>query len=187
MCQTNISSILSNNMDLLNSLKGKIISRVVRYCYYTPDETIETYNVSPDEIFSGDEGPVLFHLDNGHQISFNADDSLNSITVFPEKDETGYIDNEPLEQDGDFYPIELTDSIYSKPVWQTIIGDKIIDFKIIKSKPISAKHFDLPNEVGLLLYMEQGTKLILSHNIDKKYSNFSIILEIGRASCRERV
>jgi hypothetical protein len=76
-----------------------------------------------------------------------------------------------------FHPIDALDKTYSKPFWNNIIGKKIIDFNIIRSKPRNIRYEGLPNEVRLLLIMENGNRFLFSNGLHNNMGDFAVITE----------
>ncbi len=167
--------ILTQKVSLLNSLKGKIITKMIRYCWCAPQELVTTFDVKPSEVFSLDEGAILIHLDSGAQIAFHSEQSKNSVVVWIEKNKNGFTSNEPMEKDLDFYPIDALDLNYSNEQWGKIIGKKIVDMQIIKRTPENSKYEELPNEVALLVIMETKDKFLLAHGLHNNSGDFAII------------
>jgi hypothetical protein len=53
---------------------------------------------------------------------------------------------------------------YSNSFWWNFIGKKISNFQVLKQKPQSVLHEDLPNEVGLIITVESGESFLMYHH-----------------------
>jgi hypothetical protein len=65
----------------------------------------------------------------------------------------------------------------SNSFWDQIVGRKIKDIHIYKCKPYNSLYFDLPNEFGVGITMENDKKFILSHGLHDDSDTFSILPE----------
>ncbi|PSJ59038.1 hypothetical protein C7J99_31960 [Brevibacillus brevis] len=136
---------------------------------------MEQCEIAQDEVFSLTAGPLLLYFESGLVIGAASDPSRNSVILWVEKDDTGYIKDESIENDTDLYPIDAEDKIYSSPYWGQIVGQNIKEINIIKRDPQNALFEELPNEVGLEIVMENDMKFILSHGLHDDSDDFSVL------------
>lgn len=124
---------------------------------------MEQCEIAEEEVFSLTAGPVLMYFQSGLVIGATSD--------------TGYITDEPIENDTELYSISALDKQYSNSYWGQIVGHSIKTVSIIKRDPQNALLAELPNEVGVEMVMDNGKKFILSHGLHNNADDFSVITE----------
>ncbi|CAI8891029.1 hypothetical protein EMIT07CA2_30302 [Brevibacillus sp. IT-7CA2] len=169
------SSIPSDRIKLLQIMKNKKLNKLVRYSWWESEEAMEQCEIAQNEVFSLTAGPLLLYFELGLVVGAASDPSRSSVIIWVEKDDTGYIKNDSVENDTDLYPINAEDNIYSSPYWIQIVGQDIKEINIIKRDPYNALFEELPNEVGLEIVMENDMKFILSHGLHNDSDDFSVI------------
>ncbi|BFH64639.1 MULTISPECIES: hypothetical protein [Paenibacillaceae] len=169
------SSIPSDRIKLLQIIKNEKLSKLIRFSWWESEESMEQCEIAQDEVFSLTAGPLLLYFESGLVIGAASDPSRNSVILWVEKDDTGYIKDESIENDTDLYPIDAEDKIYSSPYWGQIVGQNIKEINIIKRDPQNALFEELPNEVGLEIVMENDMKFILSHGLHDDSDDFSVL------------
>lgn len=169
------SSIPSDRIKLLQIIKNEKLSKLIRFSWWESKESMEQCEIAQDEVFSLTAGPLLLYFESGLVIGAASDPSRNSVILWVEKDDTGYIKDESIENDTDLYPIDAEDKIYSSPYWVQIVGQNIKEINIIKRDPQNALFEELPNEVGLEIVMENDMKFILSHGLHDDSDDFSVL------------
>ena len=113
---------------------------------------------------------------SGLAVGFASLEEKASVTLWVEVD-----DQERRERtnttidDPDLHPIDATDSLYSEPWLNKLIGQQVEAIFLLKRDPISAKDGDLPREVGLLFRFANGQELILSHQLHEGSESFAIV------------
>lgn len=167
----------SQKKELLDRIKGEKLIKLTRFSWWEGSEAMEQCEIEADEVFSLTTGPLLLYLGSGLVVGAASDPSRNSVTLWVEKDEAGYISNEPIELDSDLYPIDAQDKIYSNSFWDQIIGHKIKEIDIYQCDPYNSLYIDLPNEVGVVITMENDKKFILSHGLHDDSDTFSVLPE----------
>ncbi|GIO86795.1 hypothetical protein J25TS5_37270 [Paenibacillus faecis] len=169
------SSIPSDRIKLLQIIKNNKLNKLVRYSWWEGKEAMEQCEIAQNEVFSLTAGPLLLYFQSGLVVGAASDPSRNSVIIWVEKDDTGYVKSEPVENDTDLYPIDAEDKTYSSPYWIQIVGQSIKEINIIKRDPYNALFEELPNEVGLEIVMENDMKFILSHGLHNDSDDFSVI------------
>lgn len=169
------SSIPSDMINLFQLIKNKKLNKLIRYSWWENEEAMEHCEIEPDEVFSLTAGPLLLYFESGLVIGAASEPSRNSVVVWIEKDETGYMKYDSIEQDTDLYPIDAVDNTYSNPYWIQIVGQHIKEISIIKRDPQNVLFEELPNEVGVEIVMENELKFILSHGLHNDSDDFSVI------------
>ncbi|RRJ67452.1 hypothetical protein EHV15_06945 [Paenibacillus oralis] len=114
------------------------------------------------------------YFQSGLVIGAASDPSQNSVILWVERDDTGYITKEPIENDPELYAISALDKQYSNSYWTQIVGQKIRMVNIIKRNPQNALLAELPNEVGVEIVMDNGEKFILSYGLHNNSDDFSV-------------
>ena len=170
--QTN--GIISEYLETINLLRGRIIVGMCRFSYWSYQEYIDSFyskeliesHPLKHEYFSLISGALLIELDSGLVIGFNGDSELNSVIVWIEVNEVGETEDEEdlLRSDPDLLPIQATDKEYSNTFWAHFIGQKISRFQILKEVPKTVMHEDLPNETGLIITVESGQEFLMYHD-----------------------
>lgn len=172
---TGASVIPSACIPLLQIIKNEKLSKLIRFSWWESEESAEQCEIAQDEVFSLTYGPLLLYFESGLVIGVASNPSKNSIVLWVEKDNTGYIKDEAIENDTELYPIDAEDKIYSTSYWAQIVGQKIKKLNIIERDPYNALYEELPNEVGLEIVMENDTKFILSHGLHDDSDDFSVL------------
>ncbi|RCJ39562.1 hypothetical protein A6770_38860 [Nostoc minutum NIES-26] len=82
----------------------------------------------------------------------------------------------PIDEDPELFPVDCCDPVYGEPQICQILGQHIVNIKIVKREnPSQSRLARLPREVGLIFELESGFELILSANLDGVLSDFHII------------
>ncbi len=161
--------IPSRRIELLEAVCGYTIAKMIRFSWYPVDEAIEEYEIDKSDVFSLTAGPLLIYFNSGLVIGVSSNPSLNSVVLWVEKNEIGEAVDDPTELDDELFPIEADND------WIKFAGKTIASFKILRKKIISAKLAELPNEVGLLIEINDGNQFILSHGLHDNSDDFSVI------------
>jgi len=174
------SEVLSNQIDLLKSLKGQQIKEMIHYLWDPPEqvlaETIEydlDHPATPDEIFSYALGSLYITFESGLAVTFGSVPSLASVNICSVPPE-----EQDITDDEDDNPIFASDPIYSNEFWKSILGQTIAMVQIIKKKLEGMNYLSyLPYDAGLLIKLENGTHFIASHGLHDNSDSFSVIVE----------
>lgn len=170
-------SIPSEKISLFSLLEGERLDKIVRYSWLKGSEAVEEYGIEPKDVFSLTAGPILLYFKSGMIIGASSEPSKNSVVLWVERDDKGYIAKELIEKDSELYPIDSKDIEYSNTFWSQLEGQRVERFSIIRCTPKNAKFECIPNEVGLLIKMSNGIKFILSHGLHDNSDDFSVITE----------
>lgn len=161
----------SKLLDLVRSMEGRELTKLIRYSWESEDEAIDEYEITRDEVFSLTAGPLLMYFNDGLVVGCSSDPSKNSVVLWVEKNERGENISELSEDDDELFAIDATDH----GLWSSYLNKRINSAKIIKRNVSSAKMEELPNEVGLALSFENGAEFILSHGLHDDSDDFSVI------------
>ncbi|MCM3703366.1 hypothetical protein [Paenibacillus macerans] len=172
-----LSSFPSDKIKLFQIIKNQTLSKLIRFSWWESSDAIEQCEIPEEDVFSLTAGPVLMYFQSGLVIGAASAPSQNSVNIWVEKDDTGYITDEPIENDTELYAISALDKQYSNSYWSQIVGQKIRMVNIIKRDPQNALLTELPNEVGVEIVMDNGEKFILSHGLHNNSDDFSVITD----------
>ncbi|AFY40175.1 hypothetical protein Lepto7376_4040 [[Leptolyngbya] sp. PCC 7376] len=176
MTNTYFENIPSCQIELLQKIIGQRVENLIRYSWWSAEESTAQADIDEHEVFSLTAGPLLLYFDSGLVIGAASNPSLNSVTVWIEEDQNEVVQSgKPIESDAQLFPIEARDRKYSHLLWRKLIGQKVCDFTILKQKPINVLYEDLPNEVGIIITFEQGLAFVLSHGLHDDSDDFSVI------------
>ncbi|RTE11198.1 hypothetical protein [Paenibacillus whitsoniae] len=172
------SNIPSHKASLLLSLKGRKIRGITRYSTISVGDAIgEMYRIPNNQVFTRAPGPISIAFDDGLNIGCANDPSLNSVITWVIRNEIGDKGEGAVISREDLYPVDALDTVFSTTVWHTIVGQCIVDVKIIKMKPRNALYERLPNEAGIKIFLSNGSSFILSHGLHDGSDDFSAITE----------
>ena len=158
---------------ILEILTSSPISNVVRFSWWPPAESAQECDIKNSDVFSFSEGPIIFYLESGEAVGVSSDESIHSIVVWLERDKDGNTHEYDVEKDSELFPVSIDDKTYNNRFFGGISGKKIVNIEVIKRKPRSPKYEELPNEVGLKLYLSNNEIIILGHQLCGMASNFS--------------
>jgi len=164
--------IPSNMSDFLNSLVGRKLERLVRYSWCSEDEAVDEFEIDKKDVFSLTAGPVLMYFEDGLVVGAASNPSLNSVILWVEKNEDGDSISEPTESDDELFPV---DAKSQGGFWSHVLGQSMVALKIVHRAANSAKMAELPNQVGLLIVLDDGSEFILSHGLHDNSDDFSVI------------
>lgn len=163
---------------ILASLVRYRIVAMTRYSWWPPEEAMVRCNVASHDVFSLTSGPLEIKFDTGLVIGLASDPSLNSVTVWVERDESGRaLRPHPMSSDKELHPIAADDRKYTNSIWHSAIGDKITRLSVLIRRAGSARMASLPNEVGLCLVLSGGVKIIAAHGLHNDSDDFVVIRE----------
>jgi hypothetical protein len=172
-------NVPSKQIELLNQLKHYKISKLVRYSWLPPEEAAKEWSIPLSSVFCLTAGPLLITLETNLVIGFSSLPREASITVWLEKTEKGEQDVDiSIENDGELYPIDACDPIYSEKSICEVLNKQVNSIKILKKKPENILLAQLPCEAGLVMEFEGltlTTKLLLSHGLHDNSDDFAII------------
>jgi hypothetical protein len=167
-------NVPTSAQEVLDILKKSPILKAVRFSWWPAEDSAEECDIEDSEVFSFTEGPLLVYLGSGEIVGVSSDESKNSIVIWLERDIGGNVHEEDIENDDELFPISNDDKKYSKGVWNNVSGKKVKNIVLIKRSPQNVNYEELPNEVGLIITMDSGDELVLTHQLCAKVSNFSV-------------
>lgn len=155
------AAIPSERLQLLASMKGQRIQKLVRYSLFSPNVLHDEFHLELAKTFESTGGPCCLYLDSGLVIGFGEQPSLNSTVVWVECNESGQSTPFANEKDPDVFPLSSTDPTYAPPFWQQLTGQCIKHVEIIRQIPPHEGYTALPNEVAVAVQLEQGQTFVL--------------------------
>lgn len=172
----------SRNLDLLRHALGRRIVRMTRYGDWRPEDVNERLadspNIDPAEVFEDCLGPLVVEIDNGLVLGVASEESLASMLIWPERNPYGpeAPSTPPLAQDPDLHPIDAADPTYSRPIWATFVGQRIIGIEILLRDHRDVMYEGLPCEAAVVFQFESGAELLVSQELKDDSGNSEIIL-----------
>ena len=110
---------------------------------------------------------------NGEALEFGSSEELASLTIERA--------NEKSLREDDLYPIEATDPAYSEPVFARAVGRRIVGIRVLRfevrstpTRVMSPALEDRPREAGVVLELEDGSALLISHTMLDAPNNLGI-------------
>jgi len=171
-------NIPTKQKEIILKLLNQKISKIIRYSWDTPAYMVDEWDIPEPYVFNLTDGPLLITLETGLVIGFASQPSLASVTVWIEETENGKSEkDEKTADDDELYPIDVRDSVYSPKEFHSIIGQEIVDIKLLKRIPENALFEGLPGEVGLLIKFKNNTEMVLSHGLHDNSDGFSVLLK----------
>lgn len=169
----------SRNMALLRSLVGRTVVGATRYSWWVPSEAQNECRLAESkDVFSLTSGPAVIEFDSGFAIGVASDPSLNSVSVWVERDESGVVTRtEPVSSDGELYPVSATDPQFASVFWHQVIGASVSSVSVLVRLPSTARLGRLPNEVGLCFSLDSGAKFVAAHGLHDDSDDFVLIPE----------
>jgi hypothetical protein len=156
----------STQLPLLRSLVGSAIIGMTRYSSISPEQDLLKYAPWPKEMeFSLAGGPVLIELDDGRVVGANSDMSSISVMLWLEKAADGRMRENHLLRFRDRYPISALNEEYCSQKIRLLLGQKIVAVRILQRVPHVEQAKRRPREVGVVLELEDGNKLLLGHGL----------------------
>lgn len=167
-------NVPTSAQEVLEILKKSPIFKAVRFSWWPAEDSADECDIEDSEVFSFTEGPLLVYLESGEIVGVSSDESKNSVVIWLERDMAGNVHEEDVENDDELFPVSNDDKKYSKGVWSNVSGKKVKNIVLIKRSPQNVNYEELPNEVGLIITMDSGDELVLTHQLCAKASNFSV-------------
>jgi hypothetical protein len=170
------SVIPSHFVEVLRSLVGKVIVRAVRYSWLPPSEAVESYSLSPSDVFSLTAGALALTFDSGLTIGIGSDPRRWSVVLWVERTESGDTTKaQPLSSDRDLHPVSATDQKFSNEFWRDLVGSTIGNISIITNVDGWPLRAGRPNEVGVYFGLTSGRDFVASHGLHDESDTFSVI------------
>jgi hypothetical protein len=164
----------TNGKELLNKIIGKKITRMFHY-YLGNENEFQQYlrdlpdDISCDQVFSLIEGPLLIEFNSGEEISFFADEHMQSIAFSYEKNEKGEYVNScqfytPQDLDNNPY-IDVNDQKYSNDSMREFINKKIIDIELYRQTNVYPHSTYRISDAIIQFTFEDEGQMTLGYNI----------------------
>ena len=168
--------IPSNRTGLLANLVGRKLINIIRFNYVSEKELIEDYYMDPKDFFCCSLGPFLFYFEDGLVIGGSSNPSQNTVHMWVERNENGEHHDCLQEEDEDaisFYAKDYDD-------WNIYLNQVVKSVTIIKeTSDTYSKILDLPSERGVLFEFENGSGLIMSHGLNDKSDDTTLVKPDG--------
>jgi hypothetical protein len=173
-----------NGKELLKSLIGQKIIRMFHY-YLGNHEEFHDYlqnlslDIPRDQIFSSIEGPLLVEFDSGVELSFFAEEPMQSIAFFLERNSKGeYIDQgtfcKPLDQESNPF-VDVNDVEFSNEAMRAYLHKKIVNIKLYrKDRLLSTSSYRIKDSVISFVF-EDSQQMTLGYNILKLSSVMTVV------------
>lgn len=168
----------SRRVELLRSLRGRVIVKMERFAYFAPtsEQHTKLWQTPPAQYFSWCGGPMLITLDTGLEVRVGSDPELMSVVILVETSEAGILAvRYPLRDNADVYCVDILDSVYSNETMRAFVGKRIRTFRLLQLATKYAAYEERPREAGLVVVFEDGSELLLSHGLHDTSDDFSVI------------
>jgi hypothetical protein len=165
----------SRRLELLAPTIGQRLIRLVRYSRLPLDEALSEYGVPQAQLFGLTAGPLALELESGCILGAGSQPSLNSVTLWLERDDRGQMPSDPMSKDETLTPIPAQDPRYADARWNAIPGQRVTSISILRRSGQSVLHDDLPSEVAVQLELESGDSIFLAHGLHDDSDDFSVL------------
>lgn len=171
-----IPDVPSKCKELLASIIGDSVEDLVRYSWWkSAEDGAECGILKESDFFARGPGPLLIKLKSGLNIGFSDDSSNNSLLVWMEADGLGNESPDPLAHGSDLNEIKVGDFKFSDETWMNLLNRMIIDVIILRQETTKPKYADLANEAGVVIVLEGGEHIVLSHGLHDNSDDFALI------------
>ena len=160
--------------DLLDRLVNKKITKLIRYSWWNSETSAKECDIERCRVFSLTAGPLLIEFSNDISVGFSSKPSICSVEVWLEKDKENKRED-LINNDKELFPIHAKDTIYSEKYFSNLIGSELLKYEIIKQEPINSLYWELPREVGIVLYFSNNSAIVVSHGLHDNSDDFSVI------------
>lgn len=167
-------AIPSQSMELISELENHVLTDMMRIIYSSVSQSLEMGLIKNEkELFALGYGSILLRVDSGKIIGIADEDTLRSVLLWLEEDNTDVFDQSSSNAEEGF-PVKCTDPRYSTNDWSQFVDQKISKVFIIKHE---TKSFDsrLKNEVGIQLVMENGSEFIAAIELSEKVGHLVLL------------
>lgn len=169
------SSFPSAKRNLLDLLIGKKVENLIRYSWWSKEDSATECEIDKKDVFSLTTGPFCIEFESNISIGFNSDVTVSSIILWAETID-GKETEDLMKNDKELFPIEAGDQEYSENYFKNIVGQSLIKYEIIKIETMNSLQWDHPREVGLVLFFSDNSHIVLSHQLTNEVSDdFTVI------------
>ncbi|NME72940.1 hypothetical protein [Flammeovirga aprica] len=164
----NQEKLISENQTLFAQLVGDKIKNLIRCSLNKTD--------LGDENFLKVEGALLIELESNIIIGLNGQDELNSIVVWLERSDKEEVNEDFYLFDDEIYPYTLSQS--NESFIDLILNKRVVFIDLIYQQIFPNSRFvELPNEVGIIIGIEGGIFLTVTHYLFNKYNDLDLKVE----------
>ncbi|WDE11033.1 hypothetical protein [Thalassomonas haliotis] len=172
--------IPSKASDIVELFKKHSITSIVRRLNWNPEEFLKTFSIKRSELFELGYGPIFFELESGDVIGVANVPKWNSIVLWLEDNSSDYFVKKERGDINDILFMDSSDKEFSSGKWSENIGHKATKISLIKLK--KHKHSQMLDEVGLILEIEEGIKMLLSQKLCSNSFGHFILTEEDKIS-----
>ena len=123
-------------------------------------------------------GSLLIIFDNGVEYSFSSAEDLNSVIMCCQKDNSGQKNDKYILADESVLDITSVSDFESEFV--DMLNQKIKSINILTTLDLNSKQESLPGEQGIEFIFDNGSKLILSHNLTENSFVFAVLSQLDK-------
>lgn len=185
-------TIPSVKEDSLKHLVGCKVTSLVKTSYETFANHLEYLDMTGQtdyrdrlSFFKYSYGSLLITFDNGAEYSFGSAEDLNSVIMSCQKDNRGQKNDNYILEDESVLDITSVSDFESEFV--ELLGQKIKTINILTMLGLNSKQASLPSEQGIEFIFENGSKLILSHNLTENSFVFAVLSQLDKISSKSIV
>lgn len=169
------SSYPSARRNLLDQLIGKKVEHLIRYSWWSKEDSAAECEIANKDVFSLTVGPLSIEFESNLSIGFSSDVEVSSIILWAET-----IDGEEaidlMKNDHELFPVDAGDPEYSEDYYGDIVGCCLTKYEIVKIETMNSLQWDHPREVGLVLFFSNNSHIVLSHQLTNAVSDdFTVI------------
>ncbi|MFZ6653963.1 hypothetical protein [Undibacterium sp. TJN19] len=179
--------LLCESMELLKSIKGKIITDILKLYNWEPSEYLnKPFNIPVNQLFKRALGPVFFVLENELCVGFYSSSLNQSVLVWredlPLRFDVLAEKFQYIVEKGSL--IDCRNKHFGDVQFANVIGRKITRLTIFKTS--EPKTIPYRTERGLLVGLDNGTDFLISKGLQEKSSDFILMFdEKIRASLKD--
>lgn len=160
---------------ILSKLIGKKVVGLVRYSWWSKGDIYKEFSVENDKAFSLTAGPLAVIFEGQITLGIASDPSINSVVVWLDRVNGKSNVALALDEDSELFKIDSFDETYADLFWSKFKNCTLVGFSILKKKSMTAAEKELPSEVGLSFYFNNGEKFIATHGLHDGSDDFSVL------------
>lgn len=157
--------IPSLRLGLLCAMLGCRITKMVRRSYWAPLEVLKLFHFKPSDLFSLTAGCLEISLDTGLICYVDSEPGLISVVVGSSRNDCD-----------DGWPIEAGDDQFCRAEFRDVIGEPITRLSILRRDSENPRWESRPREVGVVIALENGPQVLLSHGLHNDSDDFSVLI-----------
>jgi hypothetical protein len=177
--------VLSTKSDSLKNLIDCKIINLAKASYETFADHLEYLDLTSQasyrdklSFFKYSYGSLLIVFDNGIEYSFASAEDLNSVIMCCQKGTDGKRNSNYIMDDKDVLDIASISDFESE--FGEMLNQKVMTINILTAVDLNSKQRALPSEQGIEFIFENGSKLILSHNLTENSFVFAVLSQLDK-------